>query len=241
MDAVETTDILLADRQAVFREAVRSALEAQPGMVVVAEAGSSDQTVAEAGRTRPDVVLLDADLPIEGLALACAAIKERSPESNVLVLAARESPEALLQAVEGGAIGYLAKDRPVSELIDATRATGQGDVRIPSHMLAGLLARLIGRLQQQRDVLQRLSRLTRREKEVLWLLVHGGDNETIARDLFISPETARTHIQHILSGLGVHSRLEAAVFVRQSGILEELGRRVRSKEDDHGGSSLVPA
>jgi two-component system nitrate/nitrite response regulator NarL len=89
-------------------------------------------------------------------------------------------------------------------------------------MLGALLARLIRRRREQDEAIRRMSRLTRREKEVLALLAGGADNDAIAQALVISPQTARTHIQNVLGKLGVHSRLEAAAFVMQNGILDEL-------------------
>jgi two-component system nitrate/nitrite response regulator NarL len=89
-------------------------------------------------------------------------------------------------------------------------------------MLGPLLKRLIVRRREQDEALRRMSRLTRREREVLALLAEGADNDGIAQALVISPQTARTHIQNVLSKLGVHSRLEAAAFVVQNGILDEL-------------------
>jgi two-component system nitrate/nitrite response regulator NarL len=94
-------------------------------------------------------------------------------------------------------------------------------------MLGPLLSRLILRRREQDDALRRAGRLTRREREVLALLAEGGDNDAIAQRLVISPQTARTHIQNVLSKLGVHSRLEAAAFVIQNGILEDLAGAVR--------------
>jgi two-component system nitrate/nitrite response regulator NarL len=89
-------------------------------------------------------------------------------------------------------------------------------------MLGALLSELIRRRRAQDDVLRTMARLTRREREVLALVADGADNESIARSLLISPETARTHIQNVLNKLGVHSRVEAADFVLQNGILEDL-------------------
>jgi two-component system nitrate/nitrite response regulator NarL len=89
-------------------------------------------------------------------------------------------------------------------------------------MLGALLSRLIVHRRQQDEALKRMARLTRREREILALLAEGADNDAIAQELVISPQTARTHIQNVLGKLGVHSRLEAAAFVLQNGIMEDL-------------------
>lgn len=214
--------IVLADEQSLFREAVRVVLQNEPDLEIVGEAHDGLRAVAEAERTRPDVVLLNADLPNCDGVRATKLIKEVSPESRVLVLSSDQDLGVLAEALEAGANGYLTKTCPLSELIDATRAIHQGATLVPPQMLGPLLARLIHRRREQDEATKRLSRLTRREREVLGLLSEGMSNEGIAQALVISPETARTHIQNVLGKLGVHSRLEAAAFARQNGLSEEL-------------------
>jgi len=210
--------ILLADEQSLFREAVRVVLESEADLVVVAEARDGLQAVAEAERTTPDIALLDVNLPNCNGVRATTLIKERVPDCRVLVLAGEEDQRTLISALEAGANGYLTKESPLGELISATR----GETLIPSRMLGILLATLIRRRREQGEALRRMSKLTRREKEVLGLLSAGSDNDAIAQKLVISPETARTHIQNVLAKLGVHSRLEAAAFVVQNGLQDEL-------------------
>ena len=214
--------IVLADEQSLFREAVRAVLENEPDLEIVGEAPDGLRAVAEAERTRPDIALINADLPNCDGIRATRLIKEASPESRVLVLSTDEDLAVLAEALEAGASGYLTKTCPLSELIAATRAVHQGETLVPARMLGPLLARLIHRRREQNEAAKRLSRLTRREREVLGLLAEGITNEGIAQALVISPETARTHIQNLLGKLGVHSRLEAAAFARQNGPSEEM-------------------
>jgi len=221
-DAIDSVRILLADSQSLFCDALRAVLEREPDLAVVGEARNGPEALALVERSQPDIVLLDAELADNGLGHACTTILEHSSRTRVLVLTSKESPDELIEALEGEASGYLTKECPISELIDAMRAVNRGQTLIPSNMIGELVARLFRRKRKQGGALQRVSRLTPREKAVLALLADGADNETIARTLVISPETARTHIQNILTKLGVHSRLEAAVFVRQNGILDEL-------------------
>lgn len=214
--------ILLADGHSLFREAVKAALESQEDLSVVAEARDGHEAVREAERTRPDIALLDLNLPNCNGVRATTLIREQVPDSRVLVLAGEEDEETLVEVVEAGANGYLTKECPLSELIAATRAVHMGETLIPRHMLGALLGRLILRRRKQDAAYRQMARLTKREKEVLALLAAGADNDSIAEALVISPQTARTHIQNVIGKLGVHSRLEAAAFVLQNGVHDDL-------------------
>jgi DNA-binding NarL/FixJ family response regulator len=214
--------VLLADVQVLFREAVRVVLESQPDLQVVAEAADGVQAVERAKQTRPDVALLDADLPnCDGVG-ASALIKERVPECRILLVSGEEELTTLIRALRAGASGYLTKGSRLAELIDATRAVHRGETLVPPGMVGELVAALLQSREQQDEALRRVSQLTSREREVLALLAEGATNDGIAQALGISPQTGRTHIQNILGKLGVHSRLAAAVFVTRNGIREAL-------------------
>jgi DNA-binding NarL/FixJ family response regulator len=214
--------ILLADGHSLFREALSTALVAEPDLVVVGEARDGLEAVAEAARTEPQVAVLDADLPNCDGVRAASLIRDRLPDCRIVLLAADEDPDILASAIEAGASGYLTKASPLTELVDAIRSVHRGDTLVPSRMLGSLLERLIRQRQEHDEALRRLSRLTSREREVLSLLAQGGDNDSIAQVLVISPQTARTHIQNVLVKLGVHSRLEAAALAIQNGLLGEV-------------------
>jgi two-component system nitrate/nitrite response regulator NarL len=143
------------------------------------------------------------------------------PQSRILILGTNEDCAGLISVLDAGASGYLTRSSPLAELIEATRVIHRGDTLIPPRMLGPLLNTLLRRKKQQDEAYGRLAKLTRREREVLALLVDGANNEDIARILFISTQTARTHIQNILTKLSVHSRLEAAAFVRGNGVVLE--------------------
>lgn len=210
--------ILLADAHSLFREALSAALAGEGDLLVVAEARDGLEAVAEAARSKPEVAVLDADLPNCDGVRATRLIRDRVPECRVLVLAADEDRESLADAVYAGANGYLTKASPLTDLVDAIRSVHRGDTLVPAQMLGGLLDQLMRRRREQDEAVRRISRLTPREKEVLSLLAEGGDNDSIAQSLVISPQTARTHIQNVLVKLGVHSRLEAAALAIQNGV-----------------------
>lgn len=214
--------VLLADDQALFRDAVRVALTGEDDIEVVAEARDSVQAITEAERSRPNVALIDVDLPRRGGVQATQVITERSPDCKVILLSGSEDEGVLTDAFMAGASGFLTRDVHLTQLIEATRAVSRGEAVVSPRLLAALLTRLVGRRRERDEALGRVSRLTRRERQVLALLSRGADNVGIADELVISPETARTHIQNVLSKLGVHSRLEAAAFVVRFGVVEDL-------------------
>ncbi len=218
----EPIRILLADQHALFREAVRTGLENEGDLHVVAQARTGPEAIEEAERSLPDVAIVDADLPVNDTAHTAGVLLEHVPHVRVLVLGLDEDWRRLVELLDAGVSGYLTREAPLAELIAATRAVHRGEVLVPPRMLGPLLTGLIRRRKEQDQAYDRISRLTRREREVLALLAEGADNDGIARVLVISPQTARTHIQNILGKLSVHSRLEAAAFVAQNGILPDL-------------------
>jgi DNA-binding NarL/FixJ family response regulator len=221
-DDREPIRVMLADGQSLFREAMRVVLETQLDFTVVGEAADGMQAVSEAERTKPDVALIDVHLPNGDGIRATTMIVERVPGCRILVLCEQEDERILISSLEAGATGFVTKGSPIGDLIEATRRVHRGETMIPPQMLGAILARLIHKKREHNDAIRRLGRLTRREREVLALLAQGADNAGIAQPLVISPETARTHVQNVLGKLGVHSRLEAAAFVVQNSLLEEL-------------------
>lgn len=216
-------EILLADSHSLFREAIKSVLTLEDDLRVVADAATSDEAVKLAEELRPHVALVDGRLAGCDGASTTARIKRSVPDCAVVVLSGLDSDDTLLvRVVEAGASGFLMKESPLSELIDATRAVGRGQTVIPQELLGSLLDHLVGRRRKQDEAMHHIARLTPREKEVLAYLADGADNSVIAEELFISPETVRTHVQKILGKLNVHSRLEAAAFVIYNGLQTHL-------------------
>jgi DNA-binding NarL/FixJ family response regulator len=209
--------VLLADEHALFREAVTIILDSQPDLRVVAQARDGLEAIAEAGRTRPHVAIVSANITPLDVGETTRMLRETPPGCRVLILASQEDLDTLVASFEGGAHGYLTKEDGLDRLVDATRAVTRGETLVPHRMLGPLLTRLIDRRRDEDETVSKLSRLTRREREVLVLVMDGADNHRIARALTISPETARTHVQNILGKLGLHSRLEAVAFASRAG------------------------
>jgi DNA-binding NarL/FixJ family response regulator len=213
--------ILLAGQHALLLQAIHSALDNEPDIDVVAETRSGPETVAEAEDVTPDVGVLEVDTSRgEGLQIV-ATLRKQVPSCRIILLADGEDLNILIDGLEAGAHGYVSKESPLADLLEAARAVIRGELLIPSLMLSRVITRLIQRRKERDEGVTRVSGLTPREREVLRLLATGADNAAIGRALVISPQTARTHIQNILSKLGAHSRLEAVALARGSGIFED--------------------
>lgn len=214
--------VLIADDRTLFREALRAILEAEDAIRVVAELESAMHVIAEANRSRPAVALLNADLPgCDPIALARELIAEQ-PRCGVFFLVERLDVSFLVDALRVGTKGCVTKEMPIQTLIQSVREVERGKLLIPPAALPELIERLLQESVVREEATLRVARLTARERAVLALLADGGSNGSIASALHISPLTARTHIQNLITKLGVHSRLEAAMFVAQNGLRNQL-------------------
>jgi DNA-binding NarL/FixJ family response regulator len=216
--------MVLATEQILFREAMRSVVEGVPDLEMVGEAADGSQAVKECERTQPDVLILDGYLRNWDAARTTAMVKDRVPDCRVLILSNSDDQSTLLDALEAGASGYVSKHSELDDLIGALREIHAGQTLIPPRVLGPLLSKMINSKKQREEAILKMVRLTQREREVLAILAEGGDNTIIAARLVISPRTAKTHIQSVLSKLGLHSRLEAAAFVRRYGLRTDLLR-----------------
>lgn len=216
--------VVLFDTQALVRQALRSALESCGGFRIVGEARDAADAAGLAAALRPDIVLVHAVLDPGELLETVELIRDRAPDTRVIVIGADDDIGVLIAALDVGASGFFTKASSFAEFVEAAGKARPGQVLLPRAMLEELLSRLLERRSEELQALQRLSRLTGREREVLSMLADGADNSRIGRALVISPQTARTHVQNILSKLGLHSRLEAVAFVRRLGRYAELLR-----------------
>lgn len=215
--------ILLAERSALLRDVLSAALSDSSEVEIVAEISDLRGAVDAAASSQPDVAMLGTTLTDSyELAEVIHALRERVPTCQLVILDDSENYENLLAGIEAGISGYITKKAPLSELTTVARAVHEGEAVIPGKMLRHLLDRLISTRVQKERAMKRLGRLTNRERQVLALLAQGADNEGIAEELVISPQTARTHIHNILQKLNTNSRLKAAAFVGQHDLLDEL-------------------
>lgn len=208
--------VLIAAPLSLFSGAIRAALDQQSDMTVVAECDDCRTVLAAAIGFPADVVLVDAGLPEDGGIEACARIKATIAPTRVLVVGRGTDDGELVAAVEAGADGYLTAQSGLDDLLAAIRHLHGGEAWIPPAMLGRLLRELIRRRRAERATAERLSRLSRREREVLDHLAEGLDPHEIAQKLFVSPHTVRSHVQNLLQKLGLHSKLEAVSLLLDS-------------------------
>jgi len=207
---------LIIDDHVLFAEAIKPAL-ASSGVEVVGVATTAAQGLRAVAELRPELVLVDIGLPDQSGLSVGRAIAAEHPEAKVLALTALEDPRAVREALRVGFHGYLTKDTPIARFVQAVHAAVGGQVVMPRRLAAAAT----GARRYDDDGVHLLAeQLTRRERQVLALLVEGASGRTIAERLGISHNTVRTHVQSILTKLQVHSRLEAATFAVRHGLVE---------------------
>lgn len=219
--AADLINVLVADGRALSRAALVASLEAEGSYRVTDTACDAGEVADLVEKSDATIVIIDADLPGGGIE-ACAAVKARDLPARVLLLSDDSDQAQLLTAVEAGADGYLSREATLDQMMAAIEHLNAGEAWIPSGMLSVLLKDMIRRRRQEVEILDRFSSLSKREREVLALLVEGLDQRTIAQRLVLSPHTVRTHIQRLMERLGVHSRLEAVSFVLEHDLLDRL-------------------
>jgi DNA-binding NarL/FixJ family response regulator len=204
--------LLIVDDHPVVRDGLRGMFAAAPDFRVLGEAGNGADGVALAERLRPDVVLMDLRMPGGSGVRAIAEITGRRLPCKVLVLTTYDTDSDVLPAIEAGATGYLLKDAPRDELFVAVRAAAEGRTVLSP----AVASRLVDRVRTPAAAQQPLSS---REREVLALVAKGTGNREIARLLFISEATVKTHLTHLYAKLGVSDRAAAVATAYDRGIL----------------------
>ncbi|MEW5957792.1 MAG: response regulator transcription factor [Chloroflexota bacterium] len=212
----EPITVLIVDDHQVVRQGVRTFLEAQPDITVVAEAETGEVAAQLAAEHAPDVVLMDLLMPgMDGVA-ATQQVKQASPRTQVIVLTSYHQNEHIFPAIRAGALSYLLKDTSPQELVEAVRKAARGEVVLHSRVAARVIQELHG---AQQDTPDPLATLSDREMDVLRLVADGLSNVEIAEQLMISDKTVKSHVSNILSKLHLVDRTQAAVFAWREGVV----------------------
>jgi len=199
--------IVIADDYHFYRYGLRVFLEEQEDLSVVAEAASSEEALSTVENLKPDVLLLDLDLPPEGGLHVLREINARSPDTRVIVLTGLDDEMCLADAIESGACGYVLKDAEPPLILSAVRSVSRGGTWLQREMTGKLFEEFTRLSRARREAPDRL--LTAREVEVLSLLAQGHRNAAIADKLFISERTVKVHITNLFRKLGLSDRVQA--------------------------------
>jgi two-component system nitrate/nitrite response regulator NarL len=206
--------IVVIDDHPLFREGVTRTLALERDLTIVGEGETADDAVHCAGTLRPDVLVLDLDIPGGGLSVL-ESISAASPAIRIVILTAAASEESLLAALKGGATSYVLKGVSARELARILRAACAGQAYVPPELAAGVLAVLSGKAPPTRST-SVIDQLTEREREILHLVGGGRTNREIARSLHLAETTVKNTMTTIMQKLNVRNRVEAALLAHRS-------------------------
>jgi len=207
--------VLLADDHAVVRQGLRTFLDLQDDIEVVAEAGDGEAALDAAQRTDPDVILLDLVMPkLDGVG-ALKRLRERESRARIIVLTSFGDDDKLFAALRAGAAGYLLKDVEPLELVRAIRAAADGNAPLSPT----IVTRVVEEIAQGGGAPAEVDDLTPRERDVLILIARGRSNKVIALELGVAEKTVKTHVSHILGKLGLTDRTQAALYAVRHGLV----------------------
>jgi two-component system, NarL family, response regulator DegU len=209
--------VVIADDHTLFRDGVKKILSLEKDILIVGEAARGDEVIKAVERGKPDVLLLDLRMPKGDVVQTLLDVKERNPETKVMILTAFADDETVLNAAKGGARGYLLKGADFATLLQAIKKVHNGELWIDKDIPAAdtfeeiALGQIEHVMAPQHD--EAVESLTRREMEILRLVAEGMTNEEIGKKIFISEKTVKTHLTNIFDKLKVNNRFKAALMI----------------------------
>jgi len=210
--------VVLVDDHELVRAGFAMILRAEDGVEVVGEATDGVEAIAQVGRLRPDVVLMDVQMPVLDGIEATRRIVAEHPDTRVVILTTFDTDDYVFAGLDAGASGFLLKNSEPDDLVDAIRAVADGHALLAPEVTRRVIAELAGRTRPVAD--PRLEALTERERDVLVLLARGQSNAEIAAALFVGEATVKTHVSRILMKLEVRDRVQAVVVAFESGLVD---------------------
>jgi DNA-binding NarL/FixJ family response regulator len=212
--------VLIVDDQALVRAGFRMILDAEEDIEVAGEAADGADAVAEAQRLKPDVILMDVRMPqVDGIEATRRLLGTDGLDSKVVMLTTFDMDEYVYDALRAGASGFLLKDVPPEQLVAGIRAVAQGDALLAPSVTRRVIEEFVQRPpSSMRTVPPQVEELTARELEVLKLVAKGLSNAEIAKELFVSETTVKTHVAHMLTKLDVRDRVQAVVLAYECGL-----------------------
>jgi DNA-binding NarL/FixJ family response regulator len=218
--------VLVVDDEALIRAGFRALVDSAPDLTVVGEAANGAEAVHAARTLRPEVVLIDVRMPVMDGIEATRSIIHSIPggETRVLVVTTFDCDEYVFEALRAGASGFVVKDTPPEQLIEAIRVVAAGEALLTPNITRRLITEFISRsAPANRPTTTSLTTLTDREREVLVLVAAGCSNTELAESLYISRATAKTHVSNLLSKLGARDRVQLVVIAYESGLVTPTG------------------
>jgi DNA-binding NarL/FixJ family response regulator len=217
--------VLICEDQELIRAGYVTVLGAQPDLEVVGQAANGRQALAEVGRLRPDVVVMDIQMPLlDGIEVTRQiAGPDAANPAKVLIVTTFNVGQYVYDALRAGASGFLLKDAPLDELVDGVRTVARGESLLSPAVTRTLIGRYADRIQPVTPAGGPLDGLARRELEVLKLIAGGLSNAEIAAELVLSVETVKTYVSRILTKLDVRDRVQAVVLAYRTGLVSAAG------------------
>ena len=210
---------MLVDDQEMVRVGFRLILQAESDLTIVGEAGDGAAAIELAERARADVVLMDVRMPnMDGIE-ACRALRDRHPDTRVMMLTTFDLHDYVHAALRAGASGFMLKDAPAEQLVDAIRIVANGDALLAPSITQALIDEIARQPLGDRASYPGVDDLTERELDVLRLMARGMSNGEIARSLFLGEATIKTHVGRVLAKLGARDRVQAVVVAYESGVV----------------------
>jgi DNA-binding NarL/FixJ family response regulator len=213
--------VLIVDDQALVRAGFRMIIDAEEDIEVAGEAADGAAAVSEALRLRPDVVLMDVRMPnVDGIEATRRLLAADGLETKVMMLTTFDMDEYVYDALKAGASGFLLKDVPPEQLVDGIRTVAQGEALLAPSVTRRVIDEFVRRPPSSgRKLPPQVAELTARELEVLMLIAKGLSNAEIAKELFVSETTVKTHVAHVLTKLDVRDRVQAVVLAYECGLV----------------------
>jgi DNA-binding NarL/FixJ family response regulator len=212
--------VVLVDDQALIRTGFKMILETEDDIEVVGEASDGEQAISMTRSVRPDVVLMDVQMPtMDGLEATGRIVRDANIPSRIVILTTFERDDYVFEALRAGASGFLLKNAPPEELVHAVRVVAAGDALLAPSVTRKVIEGFIRRPAHRSNEAE-LRRLTERETEILQLLATGKSNSELANHLFVGEGTIKTHVSSVLTKLGLRDRMQAVIFAYESGLIE---------------------
>ena len=214
--------VLIVDDQSLVRAGFRMILDAEPEMEVVGEASDGREAVDQVRALRPDVVLMDIRMPnLDGLEATRRILDTPGEAPRILMLTTFDLDEYVYEALRAGASGFLLKDTPPEQLVAAIHVIAQGEALLSPSITRRVISEFVkGTGPQPQAQFPRLADLTARELEVMKAIARGLSNAEIAKELFVSETTVKTHVAHVLMKLQLRDRVQAVVLAYESGLVQ---------------------